>query len=160
MLGKTENSNEIIINEDLLSEYKIMSIENNTIVLQKNNKKYICRFLYKDNNTGISYIKINGILKKVTLFKEIEKLLSQIIQNYSDSSEDDITELNAPMPGTILEIKVSKGDKVKKDDSLLILEAMKMENVLTSPKDGVISEVIVKINETVDKGTVLLNFEK
>jgi biotin carboxyl carrier protein len=160
MLGKTENSNEIILNDDLLSEYKIMSIENNTIVLQKNNKKYICRFLYKDNNTGISYIKINGILKKVTLFKEIEKLLSQIIQNYSNSSEDDITELNAPMPGTILEIKVSKGDKVKKDDSLLILEAMKMENVLTSPKDGVISEVIVKINETVDKGTVLLNFEK
>jgi len=160
MLGKTENSNELIINEDLLSEYKIISIENNTIILQKNNKKYICRFLYKDNNTGISYIKINGILKKVTLFKEIEKLLSQIIQNYSNSSEDDITELNAPMPGTILEIKVSKGDKVKKDDSLLILEAMKMENVLTSPKDGVISEVIVKINETVDKGTVLLNFEK
>jgi biotin carboxyl carrier protein len=160
MLGKTENSNEIILNDDLLSEYKIMSIENNTIVLQKNNKKYICRFLYKDNNTGISYIKINGILKKVTLFKEIEKLLSQIIQNYSNSSEDDITELNAPMPGTILEIKVSKGDKVKKDDPLLILEAMKMENVLTSPKDGVISEVIVKINETVDKGTVLLNFEK
>lgn len=160
MLGKTENSNEIILNDDLLSEYKIMSIENNTIVLQKNNKKYICRFLYKDNNTGISYIKINGILKKVTLFKEIDKLLSQIIQNYSNSSEDDITELNAPMPGTILEIKVSKGDKVKKDDSLLILEAMKMENVLTSPKDGVISEVIVKINETVDKGTVLLNFEK
>ena len=160
MLGKTENSNEIILNDDLLSEYKIMSIENNTIVLQKNNKKNICRFLYKDNNTGISYIKINGILKKVTLFKEIDKLLSQIIQNYSNSSEDDITELNAPMPGTILEIKVSKGDKVKKDDSLLILEAMKMENVLTSPKDGVISEVIVKINETVDKGTVLLNFEK
>ena len=160
MLGKTENSNELIINEDLLSEYKIISIENNTIILQKNNKKYICRFLYKDNNTGISFIKINGILKKVTLFKEIEKLLSQIIQNYSNSSEDDITELNAPMPGTILEIKVSKGDKVKKDDSLLILEAMKMENVLTSPKDGVISEVIVKINETVDKGTVLLNFEK
>jgi len=159
MLGKTENSDEIILNDTLLRDYKIMSIEQNTIVLLKRNKKYTCRFIYKDKNTGIVYIKINGILKKVKLFKEIEKLLTQFIQNDYDRSGNDITELNAPMPGTVLEIKVNKGDKVKKDDSLLVLEAMKMENVLACPKDGVISEVNVKINDTVDKGTVLLSFE-
>jgi len=159
MLGKTENINEIILNDDFLSQYRIISIEYNTIILQKNSKKYTCRFLYKDNNTGISYIKVNGVLKKVTLFKEIEKLVSQIIQNDYDSSDENITELNAPMPGTVLEINVNKGDKVKKNDSLLILEAMKMENVLACPKDGIISKVNVKINDTVDKGTVLLSFE-
>ena len=52
-------------------------------------------------------------------------------------------EVKAPMPGGILDIKVEVGTTVKKGDILLILEAMKMENEITAPKDGVITKILV-----------------
>ena len=51
------------------------------------------------------------------------------------------------------------GQKVKKDEPLIILEAMKMENVLCSPVDGVIKEILVNTKQTVEKNTVLIKFD-
>jgi len=62
------------------------------------------------------------------------------------------------MPGLIVEISAKEGEGVKKDQQLLVLEAMKMENVLTSPVDGVIKEILVKPQQTVEKNTVLIIF--
>ena len=50
-------------------------------------------------------------------------------------------------------------DQIKKGDALIILEAMKMENILSSPVDGVIKEIKVKPQQTVEKNNVLINFE-
>jgi biotin carboxyl carrier protein len=63
------------------------------------------------------------------------------------------------MPGLILEIHVQTGQEVNEDDPLLILEAMKMENVITSPRDGIIKSITVKKGETVDKNQLLIEFE-
>jgi biotin carboxyl carrier protein len=63
------------------------------------------------------------------------------------------------MPGLILEIRVKEGDAVSEDSPLLILEAMKMENVITSPREGVIKSISVKVGETVDKKQLLISFE-
>jgi len=62
----------------------------------------------------------------------------------------------SPLPGTIYDIKVKKGDKIKEGQSLLKLIAMKMENDITSPKEGTIKEVKVKKNDNVNKGDVLM----
>ena len=63
------------------------------------------------------------------------------------------------MPGLILEIQTEAGKKVKKDEPLIILEAMKMENVLCSPVDGIIKEILVNTKQTVEKNSVLIKFE-
>jgi len=63
------------------------------------------------------------------------------------------------MPGLILDIHVDKGQEVKEDEALLILEAMKMENVITSPRDGIIKSVSVSKGEAIDKGHLLIEFE-
>ena len=63
------------------------------------------------------------------------------------------------MPGLILEILVTKSVTVKKGDPIIILEAMKMENILTSPIDGVIKNIEVKAQQTVEKNNVLISFE-
>ena len=55
----------------------------------------------------------------------------------------------APMPGSVLDIKVQKGDKVKKGDVLLVLEAMKMENEITASQDGTVMDVLVGKGDTV-----------
>ncbi|HHV61014.1 MAG TPA: biotin/lipoyl-binding protein [Clostridiaceae bacterium] len=63
--------------------------------------------------------------------------------------------LTAPMPGTILAVKVSAGQKVKQGDVVFILEAMKMENEVTAPIDGVIDQITVGKGSSVSTGDVL-----
>ncbi|MBK8879597.1 MAG: acetyl-CoA carboxylase biotin carboxyl carrier protein subunit [Haliscomenobacter sp.] len=70
-----------------------------------------------------------------------------------------IKEIKAPMPGLVLEISVKEGDTVEKGQSLLILEAMKMENVLKSPGDGVVKRIFVDKGRPVDKNQILLEMD-
>ena len=60
------------------------------------------------------------------------------------------------MPGTVFQVNVKKGDKVKEGDSLVKLIAMKMENDIIAPKSGTVKEVKVKKNDAVNKGDVLV----
>lgn len=64
--------------------------------------------------------------------------------------------VTAPLPGSVWKLKTAVGNSVKAGDVLLILEAMKMENEIQSPVDGVVSEVIVKEGASVDTGELLL----
>lgn len=65
----------------------------------------------------------------------------------------------APMPGTVIEILVNVGDPVTKDDELLILEAMKMENPIYAPEDGTVKEIMVKEKDSVESDQVLMVLE-
>lgn len=64
--------------------------------------------------------------------------------------------VKAPMPGSVLEVKVKEGDVVKDGAVLIILEAMKMENELTAPQAGTVSSVMVKKGDTVNSGDPLI----
>ena len=63
--------------------------------------------------------------------------------------------VKAPMPGNILDVRVSAGQTVKAGDILLILEAMKMENEIVAPKDGTLTSVCVSRGQVVETGAVL-----
>lgn len=65
-------------------------------------------------------------------------------------------QIKAPMPGTILDVKVTPGSSVKKGQVLLILEAMKMENEILAPADGTVSQVQVAKGSSVNTGDVLV----
>ena len=67
--------------------------------------------------------------------------------------------IRANMQGTIMDTMTKKGKKVKKGDSLFVLEAMKMENVITSPINGVVKEFNIKKGQPVNKGDVLVEIE-
>ena len=67
--------------------------------------------------------------------------------------------IKAPMPGTILDIKVSAGQAVKTGDVLIILEAMKMENEIMAPKDGVVSAIHTSKGASVGTGDALLSLD-
>jgi acetyl-CoA carboxylase biotin carboxyl carrier protein len=68
-------------------------------------------------------------------------------------------EILAPMPGNIWQILVKPGQEVKEDDELLVLEAMKMENPIFSPIDGVVKEINVKEKDAVDVDQLLMTIE-
>jgi biotin carboxyl carrier protein len=68
--------------------------------------------------------------------------------------------LTAPMPATVLAINVTEGQRVERNDVVMVLEAMKMELPVRSPRDGVIKAVACQVGELVQPGTVLLELEE
>lgn len=70
-----------------------------------------------------------------------------------------LKELQAPMPGRIVNVAVSVGDALNVGDEILSLEAMKMENVLKAEGVGVVKSINIGTNDVVDKGAVLIEFE-
>ena len=69
------------------------------------------------------------------------------------------TDVKAPMPGKVIDIVVKIGDTVQKGDPILILEAMKMENVLKAEGDCIIKNVMVEKQQSVEKNQVLIELE-
>ena len=74
-------------------------------------------------------------------------------------SEDVNGGLVAPMPGVVLEVRAAAGDRVEAGQTLVVMEAMKMEQHIAAPEDGTIAEVLVAVGEQVEKGTALMVLE-
>ena len=68
--------------------------------------------------------------------------------------------LECPMPGLVVDVKVTEGDRVFRGQELVILESMKMESAVPSPGDGLIESVLVKPGDAVESGMVLIRFNK
>ena len=66
------------------------------------------------------------------------------------------TDINAPMPGLVLRFNVKVGDTVKKDQVLMVMEAMKMENEIFSPCDGTVQQILVNQGDQLQSGTKLM----
>lgn len=77
----------------------------------------------------------------------------------SSTAIGDASDVRAPMPGTIMDLFVKAGSKVKAGDILLVLEAMKMENDILASADGVVKKVFVEKNASVSTGDVLVTYQ-
>ena len=157
LINADYNNNKVTITSDLLASYKVLKQDNSELVLEKYGVKYTCQLLSYEASSNHVVLKVNGVKITVSLKKEVDLVLEKF--GISDSSSQLVNELKAPMPGVVLEVNVAVGDNVKVGDPLLILEAMKMENVLSSPIDGIISSIEVNKKDTVEKNTLLLKFE-
>lgn len=102
-------------------------------------------------------IKVKNETYEVVLKNELDQQIAEM--GFSLGSTKNISNIMAPMPGLILDINVAVGELVAEDAPLLILEAMKMENVITSPRDGVIKSINVKKGDSVDKKQLLISYE-
>lgn len=102
-------------------------------------------------------VRVNGNTFNLELIDKFDELLKEL--GMESLVINKIAEIKSPMPGLVLEVNVKSGAEVKKGDPLLILEAMKMENVIKSPADGIVKDVLVKPSDTVEKNLVLVSFE-
>jgi biotin carboxyl carrier protein len=121
-----------------------------------NNKSYRAEVVKVDAATKTFLIKINGNVQSVTLKDKFDLLLEKMGMAAAGASK--INNIKAPMPGLIIDLKVNSGDTVNAGDALLILEAMKMENILKSPGAGIVKSLKVKKGDSVEKGQILLEF--
>lgn len=101
--------------------------------------------------------RINGTRYDISIKNELQLLIDELGLTTAATSVSN--ELKAPIPGLIVDVIVAPGAVVKAGDGLLVLEAMKMENKLLAAQDGVVKSVSVKKGDTVDKGTILIEFE-
>ncbi len=121
-----------------------------------NDKSYRAEVIKADPATKTFQVKVNGNIHTVALKDKFDLLLEKMGMAGTGTSK--INNIKAPMPGLIIDLKVKAGDQVNPGDALLILEAMKMENILKSPGAGTVKAVKVKKGDSVEKGTVLLEF--
>ena len=105
---------------------------------------------------GYVTLRIDGVKWSAQVSDERMQLLERMGMSVDDGALD--RELLAPMPGKVLSIEVEAGTEVAGGDALLILEAMKMENVLKSPRSGRVEQVQAVAGEAVEKGAVLVTF--
>ena len=98
-----------------------------------------------------------GRIIEIKLKNELDLLIDKL--GFNERRQKLITELNSPMPGLVLEVRVKEGEEVKEGDPLLIIEAMKMENIIKSPQNAVVGEVCVDAAQSVEKGMTLIKFK-
>ena len=145
-----------ISSENLSNLDAIKTNEQSSHVLYENTS-YIAKIVKKNFANKSYQVMINNKSYHVKIFNELDHLIKDM--GFSIGSSKHIDVIKAPMPGLILEINVEVGQTVKEDDPLLILEAMKMENVLTSPRDGIIKSITAEKGSAVEKNALLIEFE-
>lgn len=99
-------------------------------------------------------VSVNSNLYNVKIENDLDVLIKEM--GFTIGTSKKTNEIKAPMPGIILSILIKEGQIVKEGDTLLILEAMKMENTIISPKDAIIKSVTIKSGETVEKGQLMI----
>ena len=148
-------NNSFVVNGELI-DCDISEIDNGSFQIIKNNKSYIAHVVKKDLNKKYMEISINKRVYKIDLKDENDMLLEQLgINNVTTKSID---ALKAPMPGLIVEVMVEDGQTINEGQPLIILKAMKMENVLKAPHDAMVKQVLIEQNEKVEKDAVLIQF--
>ncbi len=99
---------------------------------------------------------VQGEHYHINLMDEMKKKLLSILGEAIGAGTGEVT---TAMPGKVVKVLVSEGDQVKKDQPLVILEAMKMENEFKAPCDGVVKSIKVKEGDTVEANAVLVVLE-
>lgn len=121
------------------------------------NKSYNVTIVSADFDTKTFTVNVNGNNYAVEAKDRFDLLLKELgMESLAGSA---INDLKAPMPGLVLSTNVSPGDEVKKGDALMVLEAMKMENVLKATADAKVKAIHAEIGKAVEKNQILIEFD-
>lgn len=120
------------------------------------NKSFNAEVVDLNLETKEAIIKVNGNTYQVQLKDRFDNLLMSLGMESAGVAK--LKDLKAPMPGLVLDILVKDGDVVEKDTPLIILEAMKMENVIKCPAPGTIKKINALKGKAVEKNQILIEF--
>ena len=140
---KYKNNRDEIFTTDKNNSAKINTWDKNFIDVEIDNTRIRSKVTF-DNELLLIQSKSGDVLFKILpKFETVKKVAIE-------------GGLNAPMPGKVVEIKIKKGAKIKKGDTLIILEAMKMEHKVLAPSDGKVKEILIHKDEQVENGATLV----
>ncbi len=150
-----EQLNKAVNLEDL--NWDILPVEDGAFHIIKNNRTYKAKVLDVDYQSKALSIAINGNEYAVVVKDTFDMLVDKL--GFSTAASKKMNQIKAPMPGLVLDVIVKVGDQVQKGDSVLILEAMKMENVIKADGEAVVKSISIEKGTAVEKNQVLVEFE-
>ncbi len=130
---------------------------NGLVSILYNGKSYTAIIEKTDRKAKEVSLRINGQLYKINIQEPIDLLLSNMGMDLRSMQK--VEPVKAPMPGMILKVLVSPGQQINKGDALVILEAMKMENILKASAAATVKAIKVTEKTAVEKGAVLIELE-
>ncbi|KAK6023141.1 Biotin-requiring enzyme [Ostertagia ostertagi] len=131
--------------------------DNGILSVLYNGKSYTAIVEKTDKAAKEVTIRVNGQRYKVGIKEPIDQLLASMGLDLKAMQK--IEPVKAPMPGMILKVLVTPGQQISKGDGLLVLEAMKMENVLKATGNATVKDIRVQERTAVEKGAILIDLE-
>ncbi|ASS47249.1 MAG: hypothetical protein A3D31_15500 [Candidatus Fluviicola riflensis] len=125
--------------------------------LEHNGKTYNGEVISNRMEEGLLTVKLNHRVFDIRKSGPLDELIASMGLDVPKVRK--LKQLKAPMPGRVVGIAVSVGTEVSVGEPLLTLEAMKMENVLKAEGVGVVKSISIEVNQVVDKGSLLIEFE-
>ena len=147
----------IIVESSHLQGVSVLHETKTSMVLQFENKIYNIEFENFNPKDKAYQISINHKKISLQLNDKLDQLVNEMGLNLD--SDDIVSNLEAPMPGLVLDILVTEGQEVEKGTPLLVLEAMKMENIIKATGQGVVEKILITKGDKVEKSQLLINYE-
>lgn len=135
----------------------IITLGNSQYHLLRDHKSYSIEVLETDFPNKKITVSVNGNTYSVIIADEFDRIVDKM--GMRDARSHQINEVRAPMPGLILDVLVTTGQEIDKGTPLIVLSAMKMENIITSPGTGSIKRIMVETNKAVEKGELIIEME-
>ncbi len=147
----------ITLSEDDLAKSNIIKMSDNHYNNISDNQSYTVEIIKVDVTYKTVDLKVNGKFISCSISDELDLMIKSM--KLGTSKKGKSKNLISNMPGLVLSIDVQEGQQVAAGDALMILEAMKMENVLKASADGVIKKISCSEKDAVDKGQLLIEIE-
>ena len=159
--AKVNNKYDFIVEDtshtkNTLSDLDIIEIKKGSFHIIKANISYNAEVLKANTEEKSFIIRVNGNKYTVQLKDKYDELLEKLGMNNTSAAK--IKDVKAPMPGLVVDIRVKEGDQIKKGDALVVLQAMKMENILKCPADVTIKRIHVKKDDAIEKNQLIISF--
>lgn len=139
------------------TDIDLVKILDHKFHILQHHKSYNLEVIHADYALKRFSIKVNNNIYDLNLQTELDILLDQM--GMSAGADEKMDNVKAPMPGLVLDILVEPGQSVQKGDNLLILEAMKMENIIKASGSGVVKNIPVHKKDAVEKNQLLIEME-
>ncbi len=154
---KVNTSKTFEIDDEHLQSMDVIETSDHTYHIIDKHQSVQAKVLQSDYNSKTYKVQVNNSVYDVVISTPLDQQIEHM--GFALGSSKQVNSIKAPMPGLILEMNVAVGDDVQENDTLLILEAMKMENVITSPRAGRIKSIEAQKGNAVEKNQLLIEFE-
>jgi len=152
---ETDNENRSVNGKEIKAD--IIEIRDGKFHILVNNKSYSAEIVEIIHAEKKVTVKINQTVYHVSVRDKYDELLHELGMDNANAKH--AADVKAPMPGLVLNVMVEPGQLIKKGDAIIVLEAMKMENILKASADGEVKKIHVKKGDKVEKNQVMVNLE-
>lgn len=148
---------EFEIDQAKLEAIDVLKLSERKFHVLHENQNFEAKVIAFSHADKTATVEVDGEKFQIKIEDEYDQLVKKM--GLSIGGGKKLKNIKAPMPGLVLDVLIESGQTITKGDQLLILEAMKMENVLKATGDGVVKSIEIEKGNTVEKGQILIEME-